>query len=113
MPPAGGARSILDLAPFIQQAIAAMDLQRKLKALEGQIVRLSFADGEEIEARLAAVDVEDHEDIIYSVLRVLRPSSNSEYDSSSLYRSTIDTIVDVSSIIPDSTSNCAFPQVSS
>jgi hypothetical protein len=78
--------------------MAAMDLQLKLKALEGRIVRLSFADGEEIEARLAAVDIEDHEDVIYSVLRVLRPGSDSEYDPNSLYRSAIDTIVDVSSI---------------
>jgi hypothetical protein len=69
----------------------------KLKALEGQIVRLSFADGEEIVARIAAVDVDDHEDIIYSVLRVLRPGPDSEYDSTSLYRSRIDTTVDVSS----------------
>jgi len=78
--------------------MAATDLEVKLQALVGQVVTLSFADGEEIEARLTAVDVEDHEDVIYSVIRVLRPGVDSACDSNSLYRSRIDTIVDVSSI---------------
>jgi hypothetical protein len=39
------------------------------------VIRLSFADGEEVEARLLGVDPDEHEDITYEVCRIVRAGS--------------------------------------
>lgn len=73
----------------------SLDLQLRLQALEGQLVTLVFSDGEEVEARLAAVDVEDHGDIVYSVIRVVRPGTASDYQQNAFYTSRIDAVADI------------------
>lgn len=50
-----------------------MDLS-ELRRHVNSIVRLSFNDGELVEARLLAVDQVEHHDLTYEVRRIVQPS---------------------------------------
>jgi hypothetical protein len=70
-------------------------LDQALKNLEGDAARLRFTDGEEIVARLISVDLEEHRDVIFDLVRVITPGPGSRYEGKAAYVATIDTIASV------------------
>lgn len=64
-----------------------------LESLEGQIVHITFEDGEESEVRVVSVDVEDHLDFVFEVLRVVKPGPSSDRPSDSFYIAPISSVV--------------------
>lgn len=51
-----------------------MSDSKTLGDCEGDVVRLSFTDGEVVRARLVSVDSVDHEDLIYEVVEIVSPT---------------------------------------
>jgi hypothetical protein len=66
----------------------------------GDVVTLEFDDGEIVDARLLHVDLEDHEDITYDVVRVIATGANTAYDPHAVYLMPISAIR--RAVIPDS-----------
>lgn len=67
----------------------------RLRSLAGRTVLIAFADGERTEARLVAVDTDEHRDVVYEVRRVIVPGPHTGYARERFYRAFIDEIESV------------------
>lgn len=66
--------------------------QLRLSECVGRRVVLEFTDGERVEAKILSVDPDDHEDMIFDVVRVLNPVPDSSYPAGAVYRASLESI---------------------
>ena len=68
------------------------ELKRKI----GSIVTIEFRDGEILDAKVSSVDLDEHEDVVYEVIRVRESIRSVEYCPDNFYRASLADIVRVS-----------------
>jgi hypothetical protein len=61
----------------------------------GKNVLLEFDDGDLVEAKLLNVDVSEHEDIVFDVVRIRRAHDASRYSTKNVYLAAIRSVVRV------------------
>lgn len=69
-----------------------------LRASIGSIVTLEFNDGEIVDAKIAAVDPEEHRDVVYEVVRVRVPGRTTRYEPGAFHRASLDEVKQVSAV---------------